>query len=111
MPRRSLQRLERAAAEAATVGAATLAYYRLGLFHDDNGREAEAILNYEVALALGLGPPLQARCLAWLASSLLKTGRPAEAQARASEAEAALPDPELRRFLDRLEKRIARRLS
>ena len=83
MPRRSLQRLERAAAEAATVGAATLAYYRLGLFHDDNGREAEAILNYEVALALGLGPPLQARCLAWLAwlaSSLLKTGRPAEAQ-------------------------------
>ena len=53
---------------------------------------------------------LRAECLAWLASSLLKTERPAEALARALAAESLQPDAALTRFLAGLKKRIARRL-
>ena len=67
--------------------------------------------HYEAALESGLAGLLRAECLAWLASSLLKTGRPAEALARALAAESLQPDAALTRFLAGLEKRIARRLS
>lgn len=111
MARRSLERLEQALNEAASADGRARAHYALGLFHDNNGREAAAIPHYEAALESGLAGLLRAECLAWLASSLLKTGRPAEALARALAAESLQPDAARTRFLAGLEKRIARRLS
>ncbi len=111
MTRRSLRRLEWALTEAANAAESARAHYELGLFHDNNAREAAAIPHYEAALASGLAGHLRTECLAWLASSLLKTGRPAEALVRALAAESLQPDVALTRFLAGLKKRIARRLA
>ena len=108
MTRRSRKALEAAISESTTAAGRARAYYELGLFHDNNGREAAAIPCYEAALALGLDAATRARCLAWLASSLYKTGRPAEAMSRASEAETLATDVKLSRFLRGLKRRIAR---
>lgn len=84
--RRSLKTLEQAVAEATTDAARASACYELGVFHDNNSREAEAIPCYEQALAFGLGRRTGARALAWLASSLYKTNRASEAWRRSEQA-------------------------
>jgi tetratricopeptide (TPR) repeat protein len=86
------------------------AHFELAVFHDNNGRKGEAIPNYEAALELGLPDESRARCLAWLASSLYKTGRPQEAMKRLQQAKSAPNDRELMGFLYRLEGRVRLKL-
>ncbi len=52
--RRKLSTLLDAVESAQSSSDKAIAHYNLGLFYDNNGREAEAIPNYEVALELGL---------------------------------------------------------
>lgn len=106
--RRSLSSLAKALDRAATRGAKAQAHYDLALFHDNNGREAQAIPHYESALALGIGKTVEAEAHAWLASSLYKTGRHTEATLRARQALGLTEDPSLSRFLTRLLRRIDR---
>jgi tetratricopeptide (TPR) repeat protein len=108
MARRSLKALERAVHDAESDGARALALYNLGLFHDSNGREATAIPAYESALTLGLDAESEAQCLAWLASSLYKTGRMQEARERALQAQSLSEAAGLSRFLAGLKQRIDR---
>ena len=70
--RRNLAQLEASIKRARTRRAQAAAYYQLGLFHDNNNREAEAIPNYETALRLTLTGQMRARAFAWLASSFYK---------------------------------------
>lgn len=79
MMRRSGKKLEEAIRIAATQKQKALAYYNLALFHDNNSRELEAIPFYKEAIKLGLDKETEARALAWLASSLYKTGKLKEA--------------------------------
>jgi tetratricopeptide (TPR) repeat protein len=109
--RRNRDALERAVDAALTNSEMSLARYNLALFHDNNSREAEAIPHYEAALELGLSGPLRARCLAFLASSLMKTGREQEAHGRAQEAAELADEPDLMRFIAGLMKRIRLRLA
>jgi hypothetical protein len=106
--RRSRERLEAAVGETGSDADRAKAHYELGLFHDNNGREAEAIPHYEAALGLGLDGETRAMCLAWLASSLLKTGRAAQALVRLAECQEMGVDGDLLRFVERLDKRIKR---
>ena len=106
--RRSLAALTAALERATTRVAKARAHYELGLFHDNNGREAQAIPHYRKALALGLDPTVVPEALAWLASSLFKTGQPEEATKRAHQALRQTTDPTLRAFLERLLRRIER---
>jgi tetratricopeptide (TPR) repeat protein len=111
-PTRHVKRRSRAALEAAVAAASgpgrAQAHYDLALFHENNGREAEAIPHYEAALSLDLSGPQRAECLAWLASSLYKTGRPAEALQHLATSRAETNDRKLLGFLDRLERRLRR---
>lgn len=109
--RRSLVALLRAVEEAATDDSRALAHFELALFHDNNSREAEAVPHYEAAISLGLDRKSHAEALAWLASSLYKTGRPQDAIQRLTQARATTQDIGLRRFLNRLERRVNRSLS
>ncbi len=70
MMRRTRKALESNLEKAKTKSAKAIAYYELGLFHDNNGREAEAVPHYQNALKLGLDTHTKAKALAWLASSL-----------------------------------------
>ena len=88
--------------------ARAIACYELGLFHDNNSREAQAVPFYREAVRLGLEPEGEAKALAWLASSLLKTGEPDQALRAADESLAVTRDASLERFLARLRRRIAR---
>ena len=74
--RRKLSTLLDAVESARSRSDRAIAHYNLGLFHDNNGREAEAIPHYEAPLELGLDGAAQSQALAWLASSLYKTGGP-----------------------------------
>ena len=109
--RRSLGSLTAALDQATTTKAKARAHYDLALFHDNNGREAQAIPHYRKALALGIDPGLEAEAYAWLASSLLKTGSPREATTSAHHALCLTQDPELKGFLVRLQRRIDRAAS
>lgn len=109
--RRSLGALLRAIEEADTTDGRALAHFDLAVFHDNNGREAEAVPHYESALGLGLDNERNAEALAWLASSLFKTGRPQEALKRLMEARNATQDESLVRFLVGLERRVNRKLA
>ena len=80
--RRSWPQLADAVQRAKSDAEKAVAHFNLGLFHDNNGREAEAIPRYEAALTLGLDRSQRPYCLAWLASSLYKTGRLAEGLGR-----------------------------
>lgn len=82
-----------------------IAYYNLGLFHDNNGREAEAIPNYLQAIKFKLEKDLKSKALAWLASSLYKTGKPKEALKKIKQS-MEIADKGLQNFLIGLEKRI-----
>ena len=106
--RRSLATLLRAVEEAGADDSRALAHFELAVFHDNNGREAEAVPQYEAAIGLGLDEKRNAEALAWLASSLYKTGRPHDAMRRLAAARAVAPDANLRRFLAGLERRIHR---
>lgn len=110
-PPRSRTRLEEAVKTAETPAGRASAHYDLGLFHDNNGREAQAIPQYEAALKLGLSGEQKAQCLAWLASSLCKVRRFDRAEARLQEAWTATSDSDLLSFLQRLEQRIKREES
>src|SRR5687767_3369351 len=110
-PRRSRRDLEEALQTAESQHDKAIAHFQMGLFHDNNSREREAIPHYEAALAFGLESPMRAECLSWLASSLYKTGRHAEATERLAQARAANASADLRRFLDGLERRMRRRTS
>ncbi len=105
-PRRSRRRLKAAVAAAHTSRAKALANYRLGLFHDNNSREKDAVSHYERALRYGLPARLRAEALAWLASSLCKTARPRAALRRIRQSRNLARDAALRRFLDSLERRV-----
>jgi len=109
--RRDRRTLERAIAEAGTIGEQAMAHYHLAVFHDNNSCEAEAIPHYERALALGLDRDTQAHALAWLASSLYKTNRAAAAEERVEDALALASDPNLTQFLHGLRGRIQSKLS
>ena len=106
--RRSLASLTSALERASTRRAKARAHFELALFHDNNGREAQAIPHYRRALALGVAPAVEPEALAWLASSLHKTGHSAEARRQAFEALRLARDPALRRFLMRLLGRMDR---
>ena len=54
--RRSLASLTSALERASTRRAKARAHFELALFHDNNGREAQAIPHYRNALALGVDP-------------------------------------------------------
>jgi|SRR5579871_2595401 len=107
-PRRSRAKLEDAIAAARHTSTKAHAHYAIALFHDNNSREAEAIPHYKQAIALGLPRLIRAQALAWLASSLYKTGAPEEALANLAKAKQLASDPELLRFLEGLERRINR---
>jgi hypothetical protein len=109
--RRNRSRLEERVNGAASSADKAQAHFELGLFHDNNGREAEAIPHYEAALKLGLSGETQAQCLAWLASSLYKTHQPEAALHRALEASEATSDRSLMEFLRGLERRIRTKLA
>jgi tetratricopeptide (TPR) repeat protein len=109
--RRSLGSLTEALDQAASKSAKAQAHYDLALFHDNNSREARAIPHYESALALGVHHTVESETLAWLASSLHKTGRHAEASQRASQALGLTEDPSLKRFLSKLLRRADQALN
>ena len=105
MGHRNKKQLEKKIEEAKSRKEKALAFYNLGLFHDNNARETEAIPNYLRAIKLGLEKGLRMKALAWLASSLYKTGKPEEALKRVAEL-IKIADKELFMFLTGLEKRI-----
>jgi len=109
-PRRSRAELENAITAARGAANKARAHHALALFHDNNSREAEAVPHYKQAIALGLPGPIKAQALAWLGSSLYKTGFPEEALAALNKAKRLASDRELSRFLAGLERRISRSL-
>lgn len=110
-PRRSRARLEAAVQAALNEAEHARAHFELALFHDNNGREAEAIPHYEAALELGLSGETRAECMAWLASSLYKTDRANEALERLRQAREATRSQELMRFLVGLDRRVRARMA
>jgi tetratricopeptide (TPR) repeat protein len=107
--RRSARQLEHAIRTARSRREKALAYFSLALFHDNNSREREAIPNYVKAIRLGLPHVRRAEALAWLASSLYKTGSPRAAMARLNQSARIASDQKLLNFLDGLRRRIAMR--
>jgi tetratricopeptide (TPR) repeat protein len=111
MKRRSLKELEHAVESADIRSKKALALYALALFHDNNSREADAIPHYRAAIRLGLDYGHRAMALAWLASSLFKTGQSRAALRQISLSLKLARPPRLKKFLVRLKKRIERDLS
>ena len=109
--RRSRIALEDAVHRATSARKKAVALYQLSVFHDNNSREPLAIPLYEKALRAGLDHTVKAQALAWLASSLYKTGNPTRALSRIRQARDITKDGELRKFLDGLEARINRSLE
>ena len=107
--RRNRRQLERDIREAMTIEEEAMAYYHLGLFHDNNGREAEAIPYYERAQQLGLDDVTRAQALGWLASSLYKIGKSQEALQKIDASLAVNQNAGMASFLVRLRRRINRR--
>ena len=105
MRRRNIKKLEANIKNAKNKIEKALAYYNLGLFHDNNARESEAIPNYLLALKFGLNKNLKSKALAWLASSFYKIGKPKEALKKLKESK-KIADIKLGKFLIGLEKRI-----
>lgn len=107
MIRRNRKVLEAGIKKAKSKKLKALAYYELGLFHDNNSREREAIPNYKQALRLGLPIVLKAKALAWLSSSLYKTNNRKAAVIKCNEAFRLSRDSNLTKFLNGLKKRIS----
>ena len=106
--RRNVKQLERAAEAARSSSEQALACFQLAVFHDNNGREREAIPYYRQALKLGLPQKAKAQASAWLASSLYKVGAKASARKQAEIALRLARGP-LRLFVIRLQRRIGHR--
>jgi hypothetical protein len=70
MPRRNREALEAAINAATNDAEQAVAHFKLGVFHDNNSRESDAIPHYVAALALGLDGAVRAECLAWLSSTV-----------------------------------------
>ena len=104
--RRNIKKLEEKIEDAKSKNSKARAYYELGLFHDNNNREEKAIPNYEMALKLGLPSKIEARALAWLASSLYKKVRLKEAKSNILKSQTITKEPNLLHFLEGLRKRI-----
>lgn len=109
--RRSQKQLETVVKNAKSQQGEALAYYDLGVFHDNNSREAEATPYYLKALKLGLDVNTRAKALAYLSSSLYKTGNFQEALKRCLQSLRISKDKKLTDFLIGLEKRIARNIE
>jgi Tetratrico peptide repeat len=103
---RSLNDLTAQLAQARNRDQRAEAHLQLALFHDNNSREAAAVPHYGAAPGYGLRGETKAQALAWLASSLYKTGNSREAKLRLAQALRITSDDELRRFLEGLRKRI-----
>ena len=108
--RRNKKQLEASISSASNKRDRALAYYNLGIFHDNNSRETEAIPNYLKAIELGLNNETKAKALAWLASSLYKTGEPKEGWKKLQQSQAITTDKDLIKFLTGLQKRIKSKL-
>jgi tetratricopeptide (TPR) repeat protein len=108
MKRRSRIVLEQAIVRASSNQARALAHYELGVFHDNNSREEEAIPHYKKALLTGLDRKHEAMARAWLASSLYKVGKPKVALVECQKAQRLSKDSGLSKFLLGLERRISR---
>jgi tetratricopeptide (TPR) repeat protein len=104
--RRNRAVLEDAVERAPSAREKAIAHFQIAVFHDNNSRESVAIPRYEKALQIGLNRALKAQALAWLASSLYKTGKPRRATSRLRQSRAIAKDRALLKFLDGLEARI-----
>jgi tetratricopeptide (TPR) repeat protein len=107
--RRNLAQLKQSVTDAQTDRERAVALYDLALFQDNNGRETDAITKYRQALRLGLDNESRVCALAWLASSLFKTGQYAAAMRNSELALAEPCPPKLTRFLLGLQRRIRRK--
>jgi tetratricopeptide (TPR) repeat protein len=107
MRRRSLRQLQRAVETASSRREKARAFYELGVFHDNNSREARAIPNYQKALRLDIDKKHEAMARAWLASSLFKTGRPKLALQECGRAFKLAKDAGLRKFPERLFQKLS----
>ena len=108
---RSRGQLEQAIASAQTDAERGRAHFNLAIFHDNNCRETEAIPHYQEALRLGIEQELVVEALAWLASSLHKTGRSKEALERIEQSFALGPPTQLAQFLAGLRRRAWKSLE
>lgn len=104
--KRNRKQLEMAVQVAKGQREKAIACYHLGVFHDNNSRESEAIPFYKQALRLGLDREIKAKTLTWLASSLYKTGKAGSALRYAKQAKDFKDNKSLIRFIERLIKRI-----
>lgn len=109
--RRNLKHLQQVVVAASSDREKAVALYELAVFHDNNGREADAIPCYRNAIKLGLDRETKVKAMAWLASSLYKIGRPTTAMRYVNQAMAADCPPELMRFLVGLRGRIRRKIT
>ena len=109
--KRNLKQLEQKVNGAKSKNSKALAYYELGIFHDNNSREKEAIPNYKNALKLGLPKRVEAMTLAWLASSLYKTNKSKEALMKVRNSLEIAKEPRLIKFLLDLQRRIQRSMK
>ena len=98
--RRSLATLLKAVEEAGTGDSRALAHFELALFHDNNGRELEAVPQYEAAISIGLDKKKNVATLTSLASSLNKTGRPRDGDDLRTRIRQLQPVPVPELFLD-----------
>lgn len=107
--KRNRKQLETVVQMARGQRAKAIAYYHLGVFHDNNNRELAAIPCYQQALRLGLNRETKTKALTWLSSSLFKTEKEKLALRYAKQAKEMTQDAELGRFIEGLIKRIERK--
>jgi tetratricopeptide (TPR) repeat protein len=110
MKRRSLKQLQRAVEAVSGKREKARAYFNLGVFHDNNSRERQAIPNYKMAIRLGLDRGRETMARAWLASSLFKTGQAKRALKECAQVRRLAKNASLRKFVENLERRIHRSL-
>lgn len=106
--RRNLNQLLLVYKNAKNAQSRAAACYRIGLFHDNNSREAETIPWYRKALGYGLSRRVETRARSWLASSLYKTGNFPGALRECRKAMKMTREPKLLKFLQGLQTRIIR---
>ena len=104
--KRNRKQLENAIQRARSRRSKAIACYCLGVFHDNNNRESDAIPCYRQALRIGLNRPTKAKALTWLSSSLYKVGKRKVALQYARQAKRIAKDPLLSRFIEGLIRRI-----
>jgi hypothetical protein len=106
MMRQSEKRLLERLASAKSIKTKAVSHLDIAIFHDNYGRESQAIPHYVQALKFGLAGRQKMEALVWLASSYWKTGRPKLALASISRIQGGRDNRELRAWIRRLQKRI-----